>query len=109
MPRCVTITKSGGRCRRNALPGRDTCAIHSRLSTNPAPAEPPVENSSPTEGDMVAKFINKNRKLRVRYIGNASYWIAGIEFTTQNRVHEVPYEIAEYLLEEAPNLFEIED
>lgn len=99
MAHCAATTKSGAPCRREALPGRDFCAVHVRF---PPPVALPPVGVPPEETEMTMR----PKKIRVRYTGTGTYWIRGYEFSVHQREHEVPFELAEYLIEEVPELFE---
>jgi hypothetical protein len=39
------------------------------------------------------------RKVKIRYLGRGSYWVAGYQFTPENAVQEVPEKLADYLID----------
>jgi len=94
MAQCIATTKSGARCRNEALPGSEYCRVHQHLRA--------LKGEAP---EMVVK--TGREKVKVRYLGNTSYWVAGYHFTRENRELEVPEKLAEYLVESQPELFEI--
>ncbi len=104
MPNCKALTKAGEPCKRLALPGQDFCAIHAAAHSNNEESD--VVTTTLSAGGGPVQFINKNRTVKVRYIGNGTYWVSGFEFSPRERIHEVPYELADYLIEQVPELFE---
>ncbi len=103
MTRCRALTRQGTQCKREAIPGSEYCPLHVPRQ----PREAPPEAAQSTEGTtMPPTVIIKTRKVRVRYTGNSSYWIRGYRFSTTERELEVPYDLAEYLIEQVPELFE---
>ncbi|MDD3493521.1 MAG: hypothetical protein PHZ19_08515 [Candidatus Thermoplasmatota archaeon] len=88
---------------REALPNSEICAVHRRHYERQATVQPAPEEENQVE------TIYKNKPVAVRYKGSSSYWIKGVSFTADKRVQLVPYDTAEYLVDEMPELFEIEE
>jgi len=103
MATCKAVTRRGAPCRQPALPGSNYCRFHAHLVENVAMD---VATNVATEEEHVVIKTGRE-KVRVRYLGRGSYWVAGYEFTPETPVHEVPEKLAEYLLQ--TELFELEE
>ena len=98
MARCAAITKSGERCKREALPGSLFCAIHQNYDGPLAPGVLPEEVET-KEGDVVATK-RPYKKFRIRYLGRGTYTVRGYLFKEYGEVKEVPRDLFEYLLQQ---------
>lgn len=87
MAQCQALTKSGQPCKNEALPGSSFCRVHQRNE----------------EGAVIIQV--GPRKVRLQYMGQGQYLVAGYLFTKDQPVHEVPERLAEYLLDSEPELF----
>jgi hypothetical protein len=56
MPKCGAKTRSGGNCRREALPGKRRCALHGGKSTGPKDQRGNMNAAKP--GSLYSKFLS---------------------------------------------------
>lgn len=95
MAKCKAVTRRGTPCSRPALPGADYCAVHQPKA--PLSSEdPPIGESGTAEETMIIRV--GERKVKIRYLGRGSYWVAGYQFTPEAAVQEVPEKLAEFLI-----------
>jgi hypothetical protein len=71
------------------LPGSDYCAAH----------QPKASTSENPEQKEAMVIRTGERKVKIRYLGRGSYWVAGYQFTPEAAVQEVPEKLAEFLIE----------
>lgn len=90
MAQCAATTRTGERCKNEALPGSEFCRVHRKEET-------------------AVVILTQPRRVAIRYVGKGSYYVAGFEFTPERPVHEVPERLAEFLLDTEPELFVLEE
>ena len=98
MAKCKAVTRRGTPCSRPALPGSDYCAVH-QPKAPPSSGDPSasVAESETAEETMIIRV--GERKVKIRYLGRGSYWVAGYQFTPEAAVQEVPEKLAEFLID----------
>ncbi len=95
MAQCRALTKSGARCKAQALEGSDFCRIHQSYD---GPLAPPDEIET-KEGEVVATQ-RPYKKFRIRYLGRGTYTVRGYTFKEYGEEKEVPRDLFEYLLQQ---------
>ena len=99
MPQCEALTKSGERCKREALEGSRFCSIHQDydgpLATEVVEEQPQEEAVAVEEQAVVVSEGSK----RLRYTGRGEYYLPalGITFSPANPEAEVPDWAYDYL------------
>lgn len=93
MARCRAYTKSGARCRGQALDGSDFCRIHQNYDGPLAPVDEEKE-------ETVVATQRPYKKFRIRFIGRGSYHYRGYSFTEYGEEKEVPRDVFEYLIQQ---------
>ena len=98
MPQCAALTKSGERCKREALPGSMFCSIHQNYD---GPLASEVLEEQPEEAAVIEEqnTVTSGGLRRVRYTGRGQYYLPslGITFSPANPEAEVPDWAFDYL------------
>lgn len=63
MPKCGATTRKGGKCQREALPGKRRCALHGGKSTGPKnPSRPTGNTRAAKPGSLYSQFLTAEER-----------------------------------------------